>query len=337
MPYFKAANHVHSTNSDGAHLLHSVIEEHYKKQFDVLSITEHNTPGMQGLTRDWINTRNGLSKERFSEITAGVGRKGKRMLWVPLTNEQSVHDHICSYNTDYDNRHVNDGGTANWLWASTLTTLQEIQNRNGVCHMNHPGRYTGGQFDIFYSNDPVQVAKYVFVFMTYSACVGMEIINKKDGESRYDRYLWDNVNSQTIPHGRFVWGFSNDDTHNNQDTGYSFNMLDMTENTLGEFERCLRQGHFYAVAKLSWDEQVISWDLGIPTPVIHEVIRQGTRFHIVCDNVDRVYWVTDGTKRFAEGNMIDLVNFAADVATSTFVRAYVVGPGGVAFTQPMGI
>ena len=62
------------------------------------------------------------------------------------------------------------------------------------------------------SNNPTTVSKYVDLFKKYDSLVGMEIINKKDGDSYSDRILWDNILTKTMPE-RPVWGFSNDDTH----------------------------------------------------------------------------------------------------------------------------
>lgn len=79
----------------------------------------------------------------------------------------------------------------------------------------------------------------------------MEIINKIDNESRYDRILWDNILKVMMPEGRNVWGFSNDDTHSLNATGYSFNMMLMPELTIASTREAMENGTFYAVSRVS--------------------------------------------------------------------------------------
>ena len=59
------------------------------------------------------------------------------------------------------------------------------------------GRYTGYKSSEP-ANDPVQISKYVNLLDTYRSTVGLEIINKIDNESRYDRILWDNILKEII-------------------------------------------------------------------------------------------------------------------------------------------
>lgn len=320
---FKAALHVHSTNSDGVNPLYSVIEEHYRKGYDVLAITDHNV-----LTRSWVSANRSITPERFDEIAAGVGRDGRKMLQIPDTNEigQAWHDDIHSSFSDFM--------PTQWFSDGLSRTLQQIQNRNGLSHLNHLGRYTGGQSDRNQSDNPVHINKYVNLFMTFSTCVGMEIINRKDGESRNDRFLWDNINAATIPQGLHIWGFANDDTHSNIDTGFAFNVLVMPENTLEQFANAMQFGSWYAVSTVAHNENVNNVNLLIPTPIIKSITQDGDRFTIVAENYNTIDWITEGTRTIATGETIKLGEVAGPVGA--FVRANVIGSGGIAFTQPFG-
>jgi hypothetical protein len=173
--------------------------------------------------------------------------------------------------------------------------------------------------------------------MHFTTCVGMEIINKKDGESKNDRILWDNINSLTIPQGLYVWAFSNDDTHNNNDTGYAYNMFVQRENTLETFRETMYGGNFYAVTYYAYNEGLSNRDLSIPAPYITNITtdpKAGT-ITIAADNYDRVEWVTEGSKVIATGNTINLLDVEAELGI--FVRANIIGPGAIAFTQPFGV
>ncbi|MCL2550294.1 MAG: hypothetical protein FWE78_05145, partial [Methanimicrococcus sp.] len=213
---YKANFHAHSTNSDGDNLTSEMVEDHYAKGFDILAMTDHNYT-----TFGWSVVDEGpLAPARVTGIETGAGRNGKGMIGITPANEQSSVDHINTFWASYNN-----------TVAGNLTAVQKMdetlkiaEKSGGISHINHPGRYTGGAnsndtVSKAASNDAAAVQKYVDFFMTYPSCVGLEIINKIDGESKSDRILWDNILKKTMPHGRSVWGFSNDDTHSTNATG----------------------------------------------------------------------------------------------------------------------
>lgn len=352
----KAAHHVHTRNSDGAQRLYSVLEDHYSKNYDIVMITDHDS-----LTPDWVTKRHGLTQERFDEMAIGLGRDGRSMLQIPNTNEQSTHDHVCTYFTSYhtfgafgndtflDDPHFVSHGKMfmefpgepeQYTLSALQSTLQAVQSQNGLSILNHPGRYTGGQSGATGpSNDQVQIDKYADLFLTYSTCVGMSIINKKDGESRTDRILWDNINSKTIPQGKYVWGFSNDDTHYNHHTGFAFNVMVMPENTEQEFRKAMKEGSFYAVSLVARREGVglnIRTDdplPNIPTPLIKDIEVTKTSITISAQNYTQIDWITDGTAKIPSGPTVDL----SALTDGSFVRANVIGSGGIAFSQPFSL
>ena len=329
---FKASLHAHTTNSDGAHSPASVLEAHYRIGYDIVAITDHNY-----LTRDWVSVRNGLTQERFEEMTAGVGRDGRGMLQVTLTNEQSHHDHLNTFFTDYNS---SPGNTLDNLRRS----MQEAEDMGGISRLNHPGRYPprgdiggGNEQAVANSNSLEKVMKYVDLFMEFPSCVGMEIINRKDVETKTDRILWDNINEQAIPQGRFVWGFSEDDSHQNSEIGFSYNMFVLAENTLENFREAMFSGSFYSVARVAFREDVNNKNPDVPTPRITniEVDRVTASIAISAENYERIEWITAGTETIHTGNTIYIEEHSDNIVV--FIRANIIGPGGVAFTQPFGI
>jgi hypothetical protein len=322
---YKAALHVHTRNSDGANRLDDVIEDHYAKGYDILAITDHNF-----LTRYWTEARHGITEERYAEIAAGDGRDGRFMLEIPYSNEQSHHDHLNTFFTDYNNPSRN---TLENLWAS----LQAAEDQDGISHINHPGRYTGGEHNKDRSFDPEQIQKYTDIFMTFTTCVGMEIINKKDGESKNDRYLWDNINAVTIPQGVYVWGFSNDDTHDNNNTGYAFNMFLQPANNLDEFRKTMYAGNFYAVSYYAFNEGVTNEDLSSPFPYITNIAvdPQAASITITATDYTVIEWFNERTEVIATGNTINIADVEDQIGS--FVRAHLIGPGAITWTQPFAI
>jgi hypothetical protein len=322
---YKAALHVHTSNSDGRNTLREVIEDHYEKGYDILAITEHNV-----LTKDWLSAKNGLTQERFDAIASGEGRNGRGMLQIPYTNEQSRSEHLNTFFVNYNNRRC----------AALKKNLREVERQGGISHINHPGRYTGGAAGGTAgenaSNDSRNIRKYVDLFMNFPSCVGMEIINRRDQESASDRILWDNILAQTIPQGRYVWGFSNDDSHSNNNTGYSFNVFIMPENTLENFKATMLSGSFFAVARTARRELGGSFVGAGPVPsiVYIEVDNIAASITIAAENYNKIEWISAG-EVIASGNVVMLETHRANI--NFYIRANVIGDGGIVFTQPFGV
>ncbi|MCL2742065.1 MAG: hypothetical protein FWE70_08195, partial [Oscillospiraceae bacterium] len=324
----KVGLHVHTKNSDGADTLAEMIEEHYRKGYDILAITDHNF-----LTSDWIGDPGGLANARFGEILLGTDRGGRGMLQIPLTIEQSVHHHLNTFFTDY----VNPNGPS----ASLEASIQAAADQGGISHINHPGRYTGGEAlweaGEAASNKPENIERYAAIFLENPTCVGMEIINKQDGESYSDRILWDNVLMRTVPEGRYVWGFSNDDAHSASAVGYSYNVMLMPAVGLDGFRAAMEGGSFYAVARVARREQVGRGRMdSFPEPRMTSVIVDGGAGSITIgtEHVESVEWVADG-KVIHVGGTIYLYEHMDEI--SCYVRANLIGTNGVAFTQPFGV
>lgn len=339
---YTADFHAHSTNSDGGVLMKDTVEDHYSKGYDILAMTDHNY-----LTTRWSEGNNGLTAEREAELEAGVGRNGKGMIDIYESDEQSVVDHINSFFAPFRNQ----------SGATMASTIQSVEELGGITHINHPGRYTGGkkggEEGIAASNNPETVKKYVDLFMAYPSCVGMEIINKIDNESRSDRILWDNILKQTMPEGRFVWGFSNDDTHSLNATGYSFNMMLMPELTREETRTAMETGAFYAVSRVSRPDGINAtlpngssmpgsgnadtlYLLDQTTPSISniEVDDKENAITITGQDYDEIEWIADG-QVIATGNTLDLNDYEDDI--NSYVRAQLKSDTGIAFTQPFGV
>lgn len=340
---YKADFHAHSTNSDGGNLTKDMVEDHYAKGFDILAMTDHNY-----LTKSWDQTAKGpMDKARYDEIIAGVDRDGKGMIDIYNSNEQSRTDHINSFWADFNN---NSG-------ATMASTNETVENLGGITHINHPGRYTGGsaggEKGIAASNNPATIQKYVDLFAAYDSCVGMEIVNKIDNESRSDRVLWDNILKEMMPEGRFVWGFSNDDTHSLNATGYSWNMMLMPSLSQEDTRTAMENGAFYAVSRVSRPDGINAtlpngdampgsgntntlYLLEQDTPSISniEVIEEDNAIVIDGDDYDEIEWIADGVV-IATGETLDLNDYENEI--NSYVRAQLKNDTGIAFTQPFSV
>ena len=334
---YKADFHAHSNESDGGVQPNDVIEEHYKKGFDILALTDHNVTNTAWNRKDDPTGQNRtyLTDERLDEITKGTDRDGRGMIAIRDSDEQSMSDHLNTFFTPFNNE----------AGATLESNIAKTQELGGICHINHPGRYTGGSNTSGTagedaSNDPEQIQKYVDLFFKYDACVGMEIINKLDGDSYSDRILWDNILEETMPEGRFVWGFSNDDTHSNAATGHSYNMMLLPSNTPTNVRAAMESGAFYASAKVAKREGYTITDYAVindyQPPVITNIAVDQTADTITIegDRYHTIEWIADG-EVIATGNTIDLNDYEGKV--HSYVRAQLKGNEGISFTQPFGI
>ncbi len=330
---YKADFHAHSVESDGSDQPAAMIEKHYALGFDVLAMTDHNF-----LSTTWDRTdraaagKTWLTTSRLTEIASGSDRDGKGMTAIPYSDEQSISDHVNTFWATFNN-------TAGATYESSVAKAQEL---GGLSHLNHPGRYTGGSntannglTGAAASNNPAQVSKYVNLFDKYNSCVGMEIINKKDGDSYSDRILWDNILTRMMPE-RPVWGFSNDDTHALASTGFSYNMLLMPTNTEANVRMAMEKGTFYAVAKVAKRELGNAFVSSGNTPKISNIVIDEKENTISISGTDynSIEWIADG-QVIATGTTIDINSYEDKI--STYIRAQLIGNGGISFTQPFGV
>lgn len=334
---YKADFHAHSNESDGSPQPYETIEEHYKKGYDILALTDHNVCNTTWNRKDDPTGRGReyLTDQRLSEITYGTDRDNRGMVAIMNSDEQSVSDHLNTFFTPFNNE---QGATL----ESNIAKTQEL---GGICHINHPGRYTGGKKTSGTageeaSNNPETIKKYTDLFMKYDAVVGMEIINKLDGDSYSDRILWDNILKETMPEGRFVWGFSNDDTHSTAATGHSYNMMLLPSNNPENVRKSMENGTFYASAKVAKREGYTITDLSVindyQPPVITNIQVDNDEDTITINGeyYNQVEWIADG-KVIATGNTIDLNDHEGEI--NSYVRAQLKGNEGISFTQPFGV
>ena len=334
---YKADFHAHSNESDGSPQPYDTVEEHYRKGYDILALTDHNVTNTTWNRKDDPTGKGRvyLTDERYNEIKNGTDRDGRGMVAIQNSDEQSQSDHLNTFFAPFNN-------TSGATLESNIAKCEEV---GGISHINHPGRYTGGKNTSGTagedaSNDPKNIQKYVDLFMKYNSCVGMEIINKLDGDSYSDRILWDNILKETMKEGRFVWGFSNDDTHSNSATGHSYNMMLLPENTATNVRAAMESGAFYASAKVAKREGYTNTNIDeindYQPPVITNISVDDKEDTITIegDLYNTVEWIADG-EVIATGNTIDLNDYEDKI--NNYVRAQLKGDEGISFTQPFGV
>ncbi|MCL2689578.1 MAG: hypothetical protein FWE57_07010 [Chitinispirillia bacterium] len=360
---YKAQLHAHSTDSDGDDTRAAMLEDHYAKGFHIVAFTEHDF-----LSTDWdgpINTRTEYTNEpkvpltsaRRAAMERGDGRGGRPgMINIANTIEHTTfHDeapftgaHINTYNADFHNLP---------LHTRTIEhVIARAQELGGISYINHPGRETDGRnsdslIGIANSNNPLYIKKYVDLLMAYESCVGMEIMNKFDADSRTDRILWDNILKQTMPAGRNVWGFSTDDAHSTHASGFAYNIMLMPELTQAAALNAMRNGTFYAVSHVDRRERinvVSHWSgratdahwLSRTLPGVTNVTVSGATITITGRDFTSVDWIADGVKILSSNvtgttASINLNNYLSSV--NSYVRAQLKSNNGIVYLQPFGV
>jgi hypothetical protein len=242
-----------------------------------------------------------------------------------------------------------------------------VQLREGLSHVNevgalgvinHPGRsthamtfaQTGAADPENPSNQGRWIRRYANLFMEFpiTNILGIEIINRRDVDSRHDRVLWDNINALTIPQGRFVWGFGGDDLHSTSvsSTGngvhISYNMMLMPSNTLENYRHAMVNGQFYIVTVAAFNEGVnlSATTPGADRPSINSITFSQTAdtITISANNATRIVWLSEGKVIHEEHDDFSTINLASPAIidnVGAFVRANIFGPGGLAMTQPI--
>jgi hypothetical protein len=393
---YKAAHHTHSTYSDGSNTREAMIVDKYNRGFDIVAMTDHDystsdwTNGIRASNGGWNNmmrtpltadVSNSINNGTFTNIPignfSGTRQQSNGMIGISNSNELSARgqaslNHLGP-NVNFSNHHINA------FWAENLPSnagtgrsieqiLELVEGLGGITHINHPGRYTGGQninleIGAERSSNPAVVDVYTDLFMRFSSCVGMEIVNKLDNESRTERILWDNILMQTMPQGRAVWGFANDDSHSLNGSGFAWNVMLMPELTELATRTSMETGAFYSVSRIdrmeginttllngsvmpgassqtttnatmySGDDRML-YLLEQSTPSISNIVVNGDIIAIEGADYDMIEWIADG-KKIATGNTINLNDYSGLIGS--YVRAQLKSTTGIAYTQPFGV
>ena len=348
---YKGATHVHTVRSDGDIELDDMIEKYYSLGYQALALTDHGTVnyswtkdqtrlsifGYQYLSHGNIDE---LSEERYQQITTGSDRGGDGMTEIPLGIElNGASTSKCHVNSYYaDCGHGDLELKAKW----PEDAVKKSQAAGGICHINHVGEWTEGRHDINTYNEEF-VKKFASIFLNYSACIGMELVNTKDNRTHNDRYLYDETLKLTAPQGRNIWGFCEDDAHDFGDVENNAQYFIMPKNTQANIRTSMENGTFFACSKTSKND----WELGDgfeaqgPFPMVSRVNvdNETNQISINPYNAHTVKIVADGKvigeKSVANDNdtiTFDLNDYEDQI--NSYVRIYILGKGGICYVQP---
>lgn len=346
---YKTQLHCHTTASDGASNIDATIEAYYAADYDILAITDHMTLGVRwdekpqvvSLMRLVKSERTGfaaltpLTTERREEILNGVGRNGKGMLEVTtgieLNGAVPNNSHINGYFSDYGQGLIGIDGDYE-------TPAREVGERGGITFLDHLGDYTKAWEDYEISHDETFIRKFSKIFLENSTCVGTGINSAKDINTAADRILYDEILQVTVPRGVVPWSFSFSDSHSDTidqiDRAFTVHM--MPEQTVEALRTSMEDGTFFPVCRYARYEMGEDY-VGVGAyPTVNRVTVDNEKDTITLDveNYNKIVWVADGVE-IAEGAKLSIDEYGDKI--NSYVRAYVVGDGGVLYVQPFTI
>ena len=99
-----------------------------------MALTDHNFTNTTWDRTDRPSNVSYLTSVRLAEINSGVGRNGWGLIGIPMSNKQSISDHLNTFWANFNN-----------VSGDTLEDkIFKASEMGGISHINHPGRYTGG-------------------------------------------------------------------------------------------------------------------------------------------------------------------------------------------------
>ena len=361
---YKGATHVHTNISDGDIDFDKMIEQYYSLGYDCLAITDHGTVNygwtanksriaIFGYQLVVHGSPDPMSASRAAQINAGTDRNGRGMIDVPMGNEMNgasaTKTHINGYFADagHGDAEISASGV-----SGCVTAVKKNHKAGGITHINHVGEFmSANDHDTLQSciND-VYIASWINefasdVFMAYSSCTGIELVNTADSRTRWDRYLYDELLKRLAPYGRMIWGYCEDDAHEFSDCDRNAQIFWMPSNTAANVRTSMTTGAFFASSKNSRTElSGIAVSATDPYPEVTRVTVDDLKSQITFEvkNAGSAYMVANGTtvETIACDSAGSIVTFDLNKYESTigsYVRVYFTGTGGVTYVQPFHV
>ena len=233
---YKSNFHTHTTQSNDAideFTTANVVDKYHAAGYKILALTDHDY--------------NPYPWQLFPQYMSGVPARDPEalgMLAVPGNELSKDNTNSWSERTGGEFNHHNDffTGRQGQEFASLQESYAYTYALGGMQIINHPGQYWS--IDNTYSetqkNGP---GWHATNFNTYPSLVGLEVYNQGNRRPN-DRILWDQILQRTMP-ARNVFGYSGDDTHNNEQLFRNYNFMLMEELTTEELKDAMRKGESY--------------------------------------------------------------------------------------------
>ena len=322
---YKSNLHTHTTQSNDAideFTTANVVDKYHAAGYKILALTDHDY--------------NPYPWQLFPQYMSGVPARDPEalgMLAIPGNELSKDNTNSWSERTAGEFNHHNDffTGRQGQEFASLQESYAYTHALGGMQIINHPGQYWS--IDNTYSetqkNGP---GWHATNFKTYPSLVGLEVYNQGDRRMN-DRVLWDQILQRTMPM-RNVYGYSGDDTHNNEQLFRNYNMMLMTDLTTEDLKQAMRTG-----ASCFCYEPKGSGEAKAPRITNIEVDEQAQTITIEANGLVHWIYATDKTSSAASSARSTVVGigktFCYKGYQGSYVRAYITNVYGETCTQPI--
>lgn len=338
---YKANLHTHSTASDGDVELSDMAELYYDAGYDILAFTDHGVinPGWTE-ERETHGIFNGfrkvtpMSAEQYERITSGSDRGGRGMLDIT----GGIECNMAVVSKTHVNGFFTDWGSGEWGNENDYrTAVEQIEKSGGYSVLNHTGDWVNSNNFPERAHWDAYISYFANIFVDNPSCLGMEIVNSSDNVSRSDRALWDELLQVTIPAGRNIWGFSNDDSEQANEVGRAFELFILEENSVENVKKAMEQGNFFAASKNYNPEkgqgEKFEGSGNVPLVSSISVNQAENTISVECDKArpaDRIEWIANG-RVISNDFTIDLNDYESELGC--YVRFQLFSEGGVTYSQ----
>ena len=322
---YKSNFHTHTTQSNDAideFTTANVVDKYHAAGYKILALTDHDY--------------NPYPWQLFPQYMSSVPARDPEalgMLAVPGNELSKDNTNSWSERTGGQFNHHNDffTGRQGQEFASLQESYAYTYALGGMQIINHPGQYWS--IDNTYSETQKDgPGWHATNFQTFPSLVGLEVYNQGDRRAN-DRVLWDQILQRTMP-GRNVFGYSGDDTHNNEQLFRNYNYMLMEDLTTEELKDAMRKGESYFCY-----EPKGSGEGKAPRISAITVNEQSKTITINANGLVHWIYATDKTSSAASSARSTVVGigntFCYDGYQGSYVRAYITNMYGETCTQPI--